>query len=276
MAGQNLILQKDIYPSTERAKTALAGHDLNDVIQTTQMDFGTLAPYQQIKEFMMDHHATFVRVDFQSAEKMLMRPWAPPQSVSRLRAVDSIFLENDLLVPKLMWPDLFRSFLVREVQPLHIRDAAYIVGAGPLARMVAFIIADLGYRSLRFVYVDEEIALMEAEYLNKVLFGLDIQVIPPNKITSKNLAGSLLVICDDLSEEKDFKANLAYYNFMANNATVVDLRNWEPNNILAEEAHRAGLRAYPPSKFWSLYEHHWLRMTGSQLTYEQFLMAWPF
>ncbi len=272
---QHLILKEQVFPSAERAQLALAGHELTGAMESAIHEFSGSAPLAPMKESFAKNEASFARVDFRLAEAFLHHPWAPVEMVSKLRAVDSLILQNNSLVPRLEWPGIFKSFLVREVQPLHIRDATYIVGSGPLARMSAFVLANLGYRKLRFVGADEGAVAKEVEFLQKVLFGLDLQSIPTREITAKNITGSLLVIGEDLTENKDFKADLAYYNFMANNATVVDLRNWESNNILVEEAHRAGLRAFLPSKFWPHYEWHWVRLSRQPLSYEQFLLAWP-
>ncbi len=254
---------------------ALQGHEINDMILPGPFAIRKDNQYAEFLNFMKESKVSFVRVDFKMWEPFVNHPWASAALVSQIRAIDSIVLQGDNLVPQLAWPQIFKTYLITETRTLNTKQAAYIVGAGPLSRMTAAVMFQLGFKQLRMIHHDLGALEQDLKILRRALLGLDMDFVEISKVTQQGLQGSLLVICEDLTEKKDLKADLAYYNFMSNDGIVVDLRNWEPNNVLAEEAHRAGLKAFLPSKFWPRYEHHWIKMQKINLSFADIQMAWP-
>lgn len=184
-------------------------------------------------------------------EPDLSTGWLPscavqPMPVSLFGVADLFLRHEERWDPELLLERALHDVIVRQGKNLDLSESAYVIGRGASLRIVGGVCLGLGFRRVCLVGEDESDLLFEKDLLRDFYLSSEVVALPAHSLTLQTVGASLLVNTLDLTERPELSSDLAYFNFMKRGGLVVDMMALRMNNIMLEEALRAGLRIVPP------------------------------
>lgn len=189
--------------------------------------------------------ADIMRVTMERSLEWLKSCPVQPVNVSLYGAADTFVRTSKGLSPQLFFEKSLHQTIIREAHHVDIRESAYVIGNGPLLRVVAGVALGLGFRRVYVVGEDEEDLLEQKELLQRIFIGAEVLTLPTHSLTLQTVGASLLVNTFSLKDRPELSADLAYFNFMRRGGLVLDLYGFGGEQPVLDEALRAGLRVIP-------------------------------
>lgn len=189
--------------------------------------------------------ADVLRISLQRSLDWLKKCPVQPVTVSLYGAADAFLRTDRGWSPELFIEKSLHQTIIREAHHVDIRESAYIIGNGPLLRVVAGVALGLGFRRVYLVGEDESDLLAQRDLLKRVFIGAEVLTLPAHSLTLQTVGASLLVNTFPLKDRPELSADLAYFNFMRKGGLVLDLYGFGGEQPVLDEALRAGLRVIP-------------------------------
>lgn len=180
--------------------------------------------------------------DFRTSPDLVAKIPAQPTDVKAFQCADSLFFENGQWWPRLNLKEAIRLLIVKKVRSLDIRESAYVIGEGPMLRLLAGLVVTFGFSKVYMVGLSNEDVHNQIEILKKNYVGIDWRPLDTNQLTMQTVGATLLVNSVSLTEDTGLASDLAYFNFMKGQGLVVDLEVYPSTHPILEEAEKASLR----------------------------------
>ncbi|MGZ3772651.1 MAG: hypothetical protein ACXVCY_14785 [Pseudobdellovibrionaceae bacterium] len=201
-------------------------------------------------------NASAVKIDTSLSSQIISQLKVLSSRVRDLGVLDSLFQENGVWYPRLLLYDALRLVLVNEASDLDVRAPAFVVGSTEEARVAVATLADIGISDF-YMVGDTERLNHEKEVLLRSLFGIRIQILPPEDLTIQALSAGVMINTMDLTNQKSLLMDLSYFNYMKQNGYVLDLNISGKHQLLLEEAEKADLKAVTPRTVAEVYTQLW-------------------
>jgi shikimate dehydrogenase len=210
------------------------------------------------------HHATelspviyadaqAIAVDMSMSRPLLDDCQLQPTLVRNLQCLDSFFKDDGAWLPRNLIYEALRRVLITAARDLDIRQPAFVVGHDEKMRIVASVLAEVGFSDIYLVSTDAADLAEEIEFLSRRQLGIRFHKIPADELTMQVVSASIVVNSDDLSTDEPLLSDLSYFNYMKGNGYVMDLHWDAEHNLLLEEAINAELKTFPPELIlWNL------------------------
>lgn len=189
-------------------------------------------------------------VDIQMSEQIFSGLSTMPPLVRHVECFDSFLAEEGRFYPRLLLFEALRELIVARDHSLDIRSCAYITGLDARSRAVAAVLADLGFTKIYFIADEESEGTRALEKIRKRFIGLDFRTVGSHNMTVQMDRGSLLVNCVDLKSHASLQEDLSYFNFMKQDALILDLCLASEASLLLDEADKAGLKNIRAHEFF--------------------------
>lgn len=217
--------------------------------------------------------AMAVKVEPSLSAKILPRLKVLPTQVRTLEVLDCMFAENGTWYPRLLCYEALRLLLVEKAPDLDIRNPVFVVGHNEQSRVVVSVLADIGCSEF-YLVGDTEFLNLEKEFLLRRQLGIHIHILPPDELTMQALSAGIVINTQDLSQEKALLLDLSYFNFMKQGGYVLDLNLSGHENLLLEEAEKAGLKVLSPVSVVQVFTRLWLELLNKTLSDEEIRESW--
>lgn len=208
--------------------------------------------------------ADLVLLDLALSPQILPEVSLVPAQVKTFGCFDSVVLENEHAMPRNIFFQALESFFIEFAKDLDIRSAAFVVGDGVEARVVALFLASRGIRSINLVGNVKKLK-QEITILARAQIGIEFKAVAPEDMTLQSTSAGVLVNTMDLSQNSELMTDLSYFNYMKRDAYILDLCPVKKDeNILLEEAERAGFRILKDSDFLGVFVRDCLKRIGCE------------
>ncbi|UXR64019.1 hypothetical protein EZJ49_13190 [Bdellovibrio bacteriovorus] len=165
--------------------------------------------------------------------------------VRSVEVLDSFFLEDGSLYPRVLLFEALRQVLVSQARDLDIRAPAFVIGHNEEARVVASVLALMGVGDIYLVGeregLDEHQQALQRSHL-----GIRFHALPTDELTMQAVSAGIVVNTVDLSTQQALLTDLSYFNYMNGKGYALDLNLLPLQNLLLEEAEKADLRVLHP------------------------------
>lgn len=210
------------------------------------------------------HHATelspaiyadaqAISVDMSMSRPLLDDCQLQPTLVRNLQCLDSFFKDDGAWLPRNLLYEALRRVLIKVARDLDIRQPAFVVGHNEKMRIVASLLAEIGFSDIYLVSTDIADLEEEIEFLSRRQLGIRFHKVPADELTMQVVSAAIIVNSDDLSTDEPLLSDLSYFNYMKGNGYVLDLHWDSEHNLLLEEAVNAELKVFPPEFIlWNL------------------------
>lgn len=219
--------------------------------------------------------ATAAFIDPQLSSTVLPLFQVVPTQVRSVEILDSLFADHGGWYPRLLIHEALRRVFVAEARDLDIRAPAFIIGAGPLCRVAAAVLAEMGIAE---IYLVGELADLEGEkkILSRSQLGIVFHVLALEELTMQATSAGIVVNTTDLSDQKVLLTDLSYFNFMKQAGFALDLSMVTEPNTLLDEAQRADLRILPYVLVMKSLIRLWLERLGASdlVTDQEIVQLW--
>lgn len=213
--------------------------------------------FSKVAEFSPElfKEARALLIEMSLSEQVLAQSSVLSTQVRNTGVLDSYFLEKEGgWMPRLIYFDMLRDVLVEKARDLDIRCPSFVVGDGERARVVASVLASLGYSEIYMVSEEEECLLKAVREVSRSYFGIKIKPLLASELTMQALRASILVNTVDMTDNKALLNDLSYFNFMKQGGWVLDLNIQSAMNYtLLAEAERADLNIISTSDVAAVY-----------------------
>ncbi len=181
-----------------------------------------------------------------------------PTLSRNLKAADSLFIDQGMLLPRLKSYEALQEYLVHEAADWDNREPAFIAGDSDWARVAAGIVAALGAQR---VYLIGDVTKLTStlQTLQRFQLGVQFHAVPVERLTALDVSGGLLINTADLKGEKELFVALSYFNFLKPGSYVVDLDLESDKGELFKEAEKAGFAALSAGQFMCYWATLWFR-----------------
>lgn len=198
-----------------------------------------------------------------------------PTQVRSVEILDSLFSDHGGWYPRLLIHEVLRRVFVAEARDLDIRAPAFIIGDGPLCRVAAAVIAEMGIAEIFLVGEPADLEIQK-KILSRSQLGIVFHVLAPEELTMQATSAGIVVNTADLSSQKVLLTDLSYFNFMKQAGFALDLSLVTEPNPLLEEAERADLRILPYTLIMKTLTGLWLERLGAShlVTDQEIVQLW--
>lgn len=219
--------------------------------------------------------ATAAMVAPSLSEQILLQVQTLPSLVRSLECFDSFFWEEENWYPRVVKHEVIRHLLISCARDLDIRSPAFVVGFGAEIRIVASVLAHLGFREVVLVGDMSDIA-HQKNILTRSFLGVHFELLDSEHLTLQALSASIIINTWDLSQHQALLTDLSYFNFMKEDGYVLDLFSMSQNNVFLQEAQSAHLRVLSPVTYGASETFLWLTRlkAGSEIPLSELVQAW--
>jgi shikimate dehydrogenase len=197
--------------------------------------------------------AQAIYVDMSMSRPLLDDCQLQPTLVRNLQCLDSFFKDDGAWLPRNLIYEALRRVLITAARDLDIRQPAFVVGHDEKMRIVASLLAEIGFSEIYLVSTDIADLEEEIEFLSRRQLGIRFHKIPADELTMQVVSASIVINSDDLSTDEPLLSDLSYFNYMKGNGYVLDLHWDAEHNLLLEEALNAELKTlHPELILWNL------------------------
>lgn len=220
--------------------------------------------------------AEMVSVDFSLSATILSQLHIQPTLVRTVRSMDSFVKEDGKWYPRLYFYEALRKVLVDCARDLDIRVPAFVVGDTELSRIVASVLAQVGFSEIYVVGEDAARLNEQMKILRRNHLGIKFHELRADELTIQTVSGSIIVNTLDVSANKALLSDLSYFNFLKTDGYALDLNLMPYHNPLLEEAERADLRVLHPYLVFASLTQLWLEklQLGTSLKVEDLRESW--
>lgn len=173
-------------------------------------------------------------------------------SVRLTGVFDFVINELGKNIPRLIFAEALKTTLVKKAKALDISHPALIVGDDGRVRAVIATMSSLGFKEI-YLVGPEDVLQEHVEFVQRNFMGMSFKIVQSSELTSAQIAASLIVNLQSISEESSLHTDLAYFNYLKSDGWVVDLSGFEKNSYLYDEALRADLPAISGDEFCEYY-----------------------
>lgn len=235
----------------------------------------SFAHYQEFdKELLAEAQVVFIDPVL-SAQLRPLFPVVPTQ-VRGVEIFDSLFLEHKLWLPRLLLHESLRQVLVTRARDLDNRAPAYVIGDNGIMRVVASVLAEMGFVD---IYLVGDLAQLEEpqRVLSRSQLGIRFHKLAPEELTMQATSAAIVVNTTDLEKDKVLLTDLSYFNFMKQGGYALDLATDVQPNPLLEEAERADLRILSNEEVKRLMIRlcHEQMKVSDAISVEELVELWP-
>ncbi len=198
-----------------------------------------------------------------------------PDFVRKSQYMDCLLFDGKIWWPHIALFENLRQLMVGRGRKIDLRSWGYVTGHSSLARLSIILLADLGFRRIRWVvenpiFVDKMVTELQASF-----FGTEIEIIPSKSLTLLGNDGSVLINTFACGGENSINQDLYFLNFMISDSLIVDLEGDPLPSQLAQEASQVGHRVLRGDEvfFWTVHEFIFKKMNWS-FSVEDALKEW--
>ncbi|KYG64950.1 hypothetical protein AZI86_12185 [Bdellovibrio bacteriovorus] len=265
----------------------MSTHKILDFGTGTHWAFRFLQSLAQKKglDWVFEHHdefsmqalggATAAFVDPLKSPTILPLFHVVPTQVRAVEILDSLFSDHGGWYPRLLIHEVLRRVFVAEARDLDIRAPAFVIGDGPLCRVAAAVIAEMGVSEIFLVGERADLEIQK-KILSRSQLGIAFHVLAVEELTMQATSAGIVVNTADLSSQKALLTDLSYFNFMKQSGFALDLSSVMESNTLLDEARRADLRVLPYTLVMKSLMRLWLERLGADdlITDEEIVQLW--
>ncbi len=215
-------------------------------------------------------------LDLVESEKLIGQMTTLPTETRLLSCADCLFYEDGAWWPRLNLKDAMRELIVKKAKTLDINESAFVIGEGPMLRLLASLVVSFGYSKIYLVGLSIEDVHEQRDRLKKNFVGIDWRPLEASQLTMQTVGATILVNSMSLADNQNLMNDLAYFNFMKNQGLVVDLNVFPLESPLVEEATRANLRGLSGFQVRAQQDYAFMRRLGlaKLIPFEDFSAKW--
>ena len=162
--------------------------------------------------------------------------------VKDLGWADILLRQQKHLWPKLINRHALRLSVIQAADDLDSHSVGYVTGKGPMARLAAAVLIQLGFERLAIVSDSPELVKQELSFIQRKYFGIQIHFLSESEMTMQPNNGSIIINTISHDKESDILDDLPYLNYIKKQGLVVDLPFATGPNQLIDEAAHVGMR----------------------------------
>ena len=196
--------------------------------------------WQELQKKLTGSRAALL--DLVDSQKLIGQMTTLPTETRLLSCADCLFYEDGAWWPRLNLKEAMRELIVKKARNLDINESAFIIGEGPMLRLLASLVVSFGFSKVFLVGLSLADVHEQRDRLKKNFVGIDWRPIEASQLTMQTVGATILVNSISLASNQGLMNDLAYFNFMKNQGLVVDLDVFPLESLLLEEAGRANLR----------------------------------
>lgn len=162
--------------------------------------------------------------------------------VKDLGWADLLIRQQKHLWPKLLSRHALRLSIIQAASDLDSHSVGYVTGKGPMARMAAAVLIQLGFERLAILSDDPVLVEKEISFMRRKYFGIQIHFLSESEMTMQPNNGSIIINTIAHDKESNILDDLPYLNYIKKEGLVVDLPFATGPNQLIDEAEHVGMR----------------------------------
>ncbi len=215
-------------------------------------------------------------LDLVDSQKLIKQMTTLPTETRLLGCADCLFFEDGGWWPRLNLKDAMRELIIKKARNLDINESAFIIGEGPLLRLLASLVISFGFSKVFLVGLSLVDLHEQRDRLKKTFVGIDWRPLEASQLTMQTVGAAILINSMPLEANPALLNDLAYFNFMKNQGLVVDLNVFPLESALIEEAHRANLRVLTGFQVRAQQDYGFLHRLGLAhlISFEDFSEKW--
>lgn len=198
-----------------------------------------------------------------------------PDFVRKSQYMDCLIFDGKIWWPHVALFETLRELMVGRGRKMDLRSWGYVTGHSSLARLSVILLADLGFRRIRWVvenpiFVDKMVTELQASF-----FGCEIEIIPSKSLTLLGNDGSVLINTFACGGDNSINQDLYFLNFMVSDSLIVDLEGDPLPSQLAQEALQVGHRVLRGDEVFFSTVHNFLHQKMNwEFSIEEALKEW--
>ncbi len=171
---------------------------------------------------------------------------SPVQSawISSLGVADGITQTASGWWPQCALYEAFSEQLISmgEKDAIDNRRSVFVAGAGGAARVAIAAFFRAGFQNFLLSSIDELQAKTLQQDIQSRFFGLQLQIVPPEKIVLLPGESEVLVNCTPITNDNKLMVELSYLNFLRRPGVLFDLDIGSETHVLRQEAQDSGVQ----------------------------------
>lgn len=201
------------------------------------------------------------RISYDFSQEIITQISTLPQEVRIHQVADSFYFENEKWWPKLIFMQTVRDSIVHSLKGLNNRQPGYILGDGLYAQLMAHVLFDLGFQKIILVGYRRD-NLGQAQHLQQYFLGMDLRLISAERLNLEASEGSVLINTLIESDIMEILEEVVYFNFLNNQAAVIDIHLSSKKSELIHEAELAHFKTLSGQKIHARLEFNHLVKMG--------------
>jgi hypothetical protein len=248
----------------------LKSKDIESIVETLP----SAGDWHQLKKKLTGSRAALL--DLVDSQELVDQMPALPAEINLLSCADCLFYEGGEWWPRLNLKEAIRELIVKKARSLDIKESAYIIGQGPMLRLLGSLVVSFGFSKIYLVGLSIEDLNEQRDRLKKNFVGIDWRPLEATQLTMQTVNATLLINSISLSENPGLMSDLAYFNFMKKQGLVVDLDVLPLESVLLEEAKGANLRVLSGFEVRAQQDFGFMQRLGlsSLITFDEFSGRW--
>ncbi len=230
--------------------------------------------WQELKKKLTGSRAALL--DLVDSQKLIGQMTTLPTETRLLGCADCLFYEDGAWWPRLNLKEAMRELIIKKAKNLDINESAFIIGEGPLLRLLASLVISFGFSKVFLVGLSIGDLHEQRDRLKKNFVGIDWRPMEASQLTMQTVGAAILINSIPLEPNPSLMNDLAYFNFMKNQGLVVDLNVFPLESGLIEEAHRANLRVLSGFQVRAQQDYGFIQRLGlaKVISFEDFSAQW--
>ncbi len=230
--------------------------------------------WPDLQKKLKGSHAALL--DLVDSQKLIGQMTTLPTETRLLACADCLFYEDGAWWPRLNLKEAMRELIIKKARNLDINESAFIIGEGPLLRLLASLVINFGFSKVFLVGLSMVDLQEQRDRLKKTFVGIDWRPLEASQLTMQTVGAAILINSMPLEANPALLNDLAYFNFMKNQGLVVDLNVFPLESALIEEAHRANLRVLSGFQVRAQQDYGFIHRLGlaNLISFEDFSDKW--
>ena len=230
--------------------------------------------WQELQKKLTGSRAALL--DLVDSQKLIGQMTTLPTETRLLGCADCLFYEDGAWWPRLNLKEAMRELIIKKAKNLDINESAFIIGEGPLLRLLASLVISFGFSKVFLVGLSIDDLHEQRDRLKKNFVGIDWRPMEASQLTMQTVGAAILINSIPLEPNPSLMNDLAYFNFMKNQGLVVDLNVFPLESGLIEEAHRANLRVLSGFQVRAQQDYGFIQRLGltKLISFEDFSAQW--
>jgi len=187
--------------------------------------------------------ADVIKVGTAFAENILSILTNFTTEIQTIGACDILEKQNDMWWPRNYLNRAFYKTLSNDIDKVNLKYNAFIVGAGAACKSAFAALVRAGFTKVTITDKFSEKGMLTLAEIKKKFFGIDVEFVPMQAVTTLPGVHSLVVNTTPLVLENDLLDELYFFNFLHEGGIVIDLQLVPPHTPLLREAETWGARS---------------------------------